>query len=113
MYKPSKSFYFGALSGLILFMFIVFGPGVTPTPGQEKILSIIGIPFKIINPVDNALHWVCDVFRSNTCRGTGFDGGPLVWIEWTSVAIVMAFWYGIIFLLGEKIVTVLKKLLNK
>lgn len=113
MYKPSKSFYFGALSGLILFLFIVFGFVVAQTPGQEKILSIIGIPFKIINPVDSALHWVCNVFRSDICRGIGFDGGPLVWIEWTSAVIAMAFWYGLIFLLGEKIVTIVKKLVNK
>ena len=56
-------------------------------------LIIIRPLFSLIEP---ALDWICGFFKPDLCRGLGFDGGPLVWVEYVWFFIVMGVYYGLI-----------------
>jgi hypothetical protein len=109
MKKNLKFFLLGATFGLIIFVSLFFIPSGKMNPLLEKVFVVAYFPGGIINPTDSILHWFCNLFQSNACRGLGFDGGPLVWVEWTFITIAMAIWYGFIFLLGAKLIEWYKK----
>src|SRR5690606_11445794 len=99
-----KIFLLGAVLGVLIFVSLSFIPGGTMNPLVENIVMTAYFPGQIVILVDNVLYCFCDLFQSNACDGLPFDGSSLEWIEWTSIIAGMAIWYGVILLLGAKLI---------
>ncbi len=62
------------------------------------VVMILQVPFLIGMYIgDILLGPVCHFSTTNICRGLGFDGGPLEWVEWTSLIGGGILIYGLIF----------------
>ena len=103
MKKINKFFLTGCVFGIILFIALMFLPAsdgkgpMTLWNGLRNIFfHIIYFPGQIINPLDKFIHSIANITGSNFDKGLGFDG-PLAWLEWLSIIIAMAIWYGFIF----------------
>lgn len=104
MKKINKFFLTGCVFGAILLVVtIIFIPppiGKEPVTFWEQLLNtlfdILYFPGKIVNPLNKFIHSIANITGGNFDKGLGFDG-PLAWLEWLSIIIAMALWYGFIF----------------
>ncbi|MBT4153207.1 MAG: hypothetical protein HOE53_01000 [Candidatus Magasanikbacteria bacterium] len=92
---PKKiAFLIGAITGAIIIYTEFFGISNVPS----WLIDAIGFPIIIGLLVSRIILWpVCALSQTNICRGLGFDGGPLEWVEWTSIYLHTMVFYGLLF----------------
>lgn len=95
--KRVVAFLVGAVFG-IGYLFAIFFLLPHPPAWLERILRATIFPLSSsIEMTDRVLYFFCDLFNQGSmCRGLGFDGGPLEWIEWVSVFVTIALAYGLL-----------------
>ncbi len=105
-----KLFILGAPLGPAIFAFFYYIPAVTNyTVGKVSMYILLFIPTMITWFTDKLLFWFCSFTDPQACRGLGFDGGPLEWVEWTALFVMLMVYYGLLFIAVAKLIKLIKK----
>ena len=112
--KTLKSFLLGSAFGLFFFDFfyevsdylIMWNSNLREF--MNTLADILFFPAHLVR-YTGWLHYLCKLFNSNACRGLGFDGGPLVWVEFVQMLAPVALLYGLLFVLIYKLVEKTKR----
>ncbi len=103
--RSSQIFISGGLFGFFLTNFWTLSEKLPSFLYRLLLLPFLGGWY-----ISKIVLWpICKLSKTNICRGLGFDGGPLEWIEWLFVYTSMIICYGLVFLSVYKIYSKLKK----
>lgn len=106
--KKFIAFLSGCFFGTLLLGFlIIFEKTLNLFP--HLLVGIITFPALIGIKIGDLIIWpICKLNTGDLCRGLPIDGGPLVWIEWTSMYAGLIIGYGLIFLFVYNLYTKIK-----
>lgn len=112
--KIVKLFILGAIFGLVFFNFFYWVTDIlvrqnSKLEGTFSILAnVLFFPAHLVR-YTGWLYYLCHLFNSDyTCRGLGFDGGPLVWVEFVQMLAPVAILYGLLFVVIYKLIKKIK-----
>ncbi|MBP7805109.1 MAG: hypothetical protein KA052_02750 [Candidatus Pacebacteria bacterium] len=103
--KRLIGFICGGLFGLVTYLIVDNIPDS---------LYFLAIPFLIGLKIGDIILWpVCHFSKTDICRGLAFDGGPLEWVEWTSMIGGGILIYALMFWIIIRLIEVIRNKFSK
>ncbi|MBU1033083.1 MAG: hypothetical protein ABII13_05355 [Patescibacteria group bacterium] len=117
-----KIFLVGFIFGMLFWSMLIYIDEFNSF--QNKVIELlfqIFFPFVILRPLGSIFYFfldpLCNVFKAidfriggvEACAGLALDGGPLAWLEYLWIWLVVGVFYGVIFLTTFKIISWIKR----